>query len=422
MEFKKNSLTVATPFYYGWVIVFLAALGYFFSGPGQTYSISIFIDQYIGQFGWERSLVSLMYSLATICAGFVLFLIGRCIDKYKHRRMSIIIAILLGIACIWSSFVINPVMLFIGFFMLRLFGQGSMSLLSSTLVPQWFIKRRAFALSLMSLGMVTSAAVVPIINNFTIELWGWRVTWRVWAILLWVIYLPVAYIFLRNKPEDIGLLPDNLKTDVSTEENRSQEDTMEISWTLNEAVKTRSFWLMLFNIAVPSMISTGIVFHFYSIIGENGLDRTVATLVLSTMAMVSFPVTFLAGYIVDKIKVQYVMVAMFIIELVGIIILINSRHIAIVLLFGITSGLVKGLNGVCVNYVWANYYGRKHLGSIKGASMTIGVIGSAFGPLPFGFAFDYFKGYKEILIVMMVFALLGIISALSAPKPIKKYK
>ncbi|TCK90504.1 cyanate permease [Natranaerovirga hydrolytica] len=415
----QNSKVTKVPFYYGWVIVVIAAIGYFFSGPGQTYSISIFINEYIQEFNWSRSLVSGIYSGATLCAGFLLFIVGKMVDDHGHKKVSIVITFLLAFACIWSSFIINPIMLLIGFFMLRLFGQGSMTLISSTLVPQWFIKKRAFALSLISLGMVIGSSIVPPVNMFMNQTFGWRFTWRIWGILLIVIFIPIVYVFLYNKPEDIGLLPDNKK--IENEETEEKNKVIEeISWTLNEAAKTRSFWLMLFNQAVPSMISTGIIFHFVSILGENGLRPEIAAMVLSVMAVVSFPLTFIGGYVLDKVEVHYIVALIFIIECMGLLVLLYSNNILFAILYGVCAGIVKGINGVCNNVIWANYFGREHLASIRGVSMTTLVIGSALGPLPFGFAYDRFNGYREILMVMIIFSILGIIASLCAPKPIKK--
>ncbi|WP_235001683.1 hypothetical protein [Halobacillus sp. Marseille-P3879] len=84
---NKGRPPVNTPFYYGWIIVFVAGLGVFFSGPGQTYSISIFIDYYIEDFDYTRSAVSGLYSTATLCAGFTLFLMGRVVDRFGQRMM-----------------------------------------------------------------------------------------------------------------------------------------------------------------------------------------------------------------------------------------------------------------------------------------------------------------------------------------------
>lgn len=425
----SNKLTVAPTrrFYYGWIMVAVAAMGLFFSGPGQTYSVSVFINSYIQDFGWSRSVVSSLYSTATLVAGTLLYIVGRYIDKYGHRRMGMVIASLLGIACMWSSFVKNPVMLFVGFFMLRLFGQGSMTLLPSTLVPQWFVKRRALALSLMSLGGVVASAILPPLNTYIIDIWGWNTAWRVWAVLLWLVFVPITYFFTYNKPEDIGLLPDNRTTDLSTKDHinsaqlKENEHYPETSWTLQEAMGTRAFWLIMFCQAIPSMINTGVTFHFISILGEQGLSHTLAAFILSIIAIVGFPVTFIAGYVLDleRVKVNLVIAAVFVIQLVSLGVLLYSQTYNMALAFGIITGLTTGFQAVCNNVVWANYFGRKHLGSIRGFSMTSIIIGSAFGPLPFGIAFDMFGGYTEIITGIMIFPVLGMIAALASPCPKK---
>jgi MFS family permease len=415
----QNNKLYKLPFYYGWVIILIAAITYFFSGPGQTYSISIFIEHYINDFGWSRSMVSSLYSFATLAAGFTVSLVGRLIDIHGHRKMGIVIAAILGIACTWSSFVVNPIMLFIGFFLLRLFGQGSMTLSASTIVPQWFVKKRGFALSLMALGGVAGSAAFPPLNAYLDQVWGWQMTWRLWAMLLWLVYIPIAFIFIRNKPEDIGLLPDNRKYEKEVESNKVIKNNVEESWTLREAMGTKAFWLLMFCQAIPSMVDTGIVFHFVSITAENGLSSTEAALILSVMAMVSFPVTFLAGYILDRVKAHYVVALVFVFELIGLILLYNSQIPYLAVGYGVIIGIAKGFNGVCNNVVWANYYGREYLGSIKGFSMTTLVVGSAFGPLPFGIAYDVFGGYRQILFIMMVFPVLAIFAALASPKPRK---
>lgn len=73
---QKMAAPIQTPFYYGWMIVFISSLGVFFSGPGQTNSIWIFIDSYILDFGWSRSQVSAVYSAATLAAGLCMFFVG----------------------------------------------------------------------------------------------------------------------------------------------------------------------------------------------------------------------------------------------------------------------------------------------------------------------------------------------------------
>src|SRR6056297_748474 len=246
----KNLTFKGKKIYYGWVIVIIAGFGAFFSGPGQTYSVSIFINSYVDGFGWSRSLVSGYYSFATLFAGFLLPFIGRAVDKFGHRKLFAIIPSLLGVTCLWMSFVVHPLMLFAGFFFLRLLGQGSMSLLPSTLVAQWFSRHRGKALSIMAIGGVVSSAFFPPVNNFLINSFGAPSGWRILSIALFVIMVPLGWFFVRNTPEEIGEKPDGIAADIK-KDKQSEERFKKIQfrddpWTLKEAMKTRAYWLMLF--------------------------------------------------------------------------------------------------------------------------------------------------------------------------------
>nr|WP_309299803.1 MFS transporter [Priestia megaterium] len=201
-----KKLKLFQSFFYGWVIVFIAGLGVFFSGPGQTYSNSTFIDEYIHEFNWSRSQVSGLYSMATLIAGLGMMVIGRFIDRFGQRMMMVIVGTLFSIACFFNSMVSSMWMLAIGFFLIRLLGQGSMSLIPNTLVAQWFIKKRGIAFSIMTLGSFASAMVFPIVNTWLIHTWDWQFAWRFWGVLLLFIFVPIALIGVRNKPEEIGLL------------------------------------------------------------------------------------------------------------------------------------------------------------------------------------------------------------------------
>lgn len=423
---QSKSSVFSTPFYYGWIVVFISALGIFFSGPGQTYSNSVFIDYYIRDFGWSRSFVSGIYSMATLTAGLLLLKVGRYVDRYGQRRMSVLIAFMLAVACMWNSVITGPAMLFIGFFLIRLFGQGGMTLVHSTLVPQWFIKQRGRALSFMALGGVISAAAMPPLNIWMIQVWGWQAAWQVWALVLCLAFVPLTYYLIRNRPEDVGLQPDPpafwLAKDEKSLVNAKCSEFLEENWTLKEAKRTRTFWLILGCAAVPAMVNTGLTFHLVSILGQAGITKTTTAFVLSIIPMISFPVTFVAGFLVEKIKVHYLFAGSFLGQILVMAVLLNADSIPMAMAFGVVRGIVEGVEVTCMGIIWPNYFGRLHLGSIRGMVMATIVVGSAFGPLPFGMAFDLFGGYKEIIIFMMLFPLLAAVASLISPAPQKVRK
>ena len=408
--------------YYGWVIVIIAGFGAFFSGPGQTYSVSIFINSYVDGFGWSRSLVSGYYSFATLFAGFLLPFIGRAVDRFGHRKMITIIPTLLALTCIWMSFVVHPLMLFVGFFFLRLMGQGSMSLLPSTLVAQWFSRHRGKALSIMAVGGVIGSAFFPPVNNYLIDHFGAVTGWRVLALSLFVVMVPLGWFFVRDKPEDIGEKSDGVSNihdiDKHNEENPKKILFHDDPWTLKEAMKTKAYWFLLFCMSVPSMINTGVTFHMVSIMNSKGYDSAFAALLLSIVAMVQFPFTFLAGFIVDRFKVHLIKTIGYSAYFGVLILLMLGQSQFSLILYAILLGIFMAFESVSTNVLWPNYFGRRHQGSIRGTAMTATVIGSALGPLPFGFAFDTLGGYSEIMLIMLIFPVIAALGAFLSPPPL----
>lgn len=420
---KDTEQPVRTSFFYGWIIVGICALGTFFSGPGQTYSVSMFINHYIHDLHLDRAVVSTIYSVATVCAGLLLYFMGRFIDRFGQRAMAVVIGTLLGLTCLFSSFVTGPIMLFISFLFLRLFGQGSMTLLPKTTVPQWFVLHRGRALSFMALGGFLSSALFPPLNAWMIGQWGWPVAWRVWGGLLIIVFVPLAGFFIRNRPEDVGLQPDNASPQKLAQAKKEKKDGRpieEVSWTLKEAMRTRAFWMMLYCVALPAMINTAITFHMISIFGEDHLNTATGAIILSLMAIVGFPVTMVAGFIMERIPVNKVLAISFCGQIIFLFLLHQVSGFALAIVFGLVWGFIGGIERISLNIVWPNYFGRKHLGSINGIAMMTMVISSAAGPFIFGIGYDIFHSFKEVILLVMIFPVLGIIAALISPPPVKR--
>jgi len=289
---------------------------------------------------------------------------------------------------------------------------------STTLVPQWFLKKRGTALSLVSMGGALSAATIPIINTWLIQNLGWQFGWRFWGVVLIVVLVPVSLIFTRNKPENVGLLPDNedSKEDL-LEENLVVKKISEINFNAKQVIKLKSFWIVLICSMIPSAIGTGMTFHMVSIMGEAGFSPAVAASVLSLMAISRLPVILITGQLADRLPVKYLMSASLLLLFLAMVVLINVNSIFLAMTFGLIRGVSMGMRAVTGGVVWPDYFGREHLGKIRGIAMTGMVIGSAFGPLPFGFAYDMFGGYSQILLISLIIPLAGAVAMFFADKP-----
>src|SRR3990172_2530200 len=160
--------------FYGWTILAVAGLGIFATGPGQSHTFSVFVGPIGADLGLSKASISSAYGLATLLAAFCLPYMGRLVDRFGPRRMTTVVVLLLGAACLAFGAVASLLWLAVGFAALRFLAQGSLMLTCANLVSQWFSRRRGFALSLMALGFAVSMAVHPPLGQYLIETIGWR--------------------------------------------------------------------------------------------------------------------------------------------------------------------------------------------------------------------------------------------------------
>jgi len=416
---KERALRLNKTLYYGWLMVFFSAFTFFFSAPGQTYSISVFINIYQNELQYSSTALSTGYSIATILSGSLLVFMGKATDKFGQRKMLILVGILLAITTFFNSFVSNLIMIYIGFFFLRYFGQGSMTLIPNSLIPQWFEDKRAFALSLSTIGGLLATLSVPAINLFLINTIGWQETWRIWSLLLIFIFVPLTALFVINRPEDIGLQMDNKESSKDHEEDLRKLEKN--SWHLSEAVRTKEFWYAgLMSVIVP-MFTTGVTFHFYTMMELRNISNEQAAIIIGLIAAPAAVLPFFAKLIIDRYKLKYVFLltqVMIFISMLYLALFVNS--VASAILFILFYGLSAGIQGVALNVLWPDYFGRKYLGSIRGAATVFMVIGSALGPLPFGIYYDLSGEYNLVIYGMMVMTLFAMILALLIHKPTKQ--
>ena len=164
------------------MILGVAMMGMFMSGPGQSYSVAAFIDPMLADLGLLRSQYSLAYLVATLISGASLPFVGRALDRLGARLLLPAIALLLGLACLWMAGVRHLLGLYLGLTLVRCLGQGALTLISTWMVGQWFVRRRGMAMGLLGLGSTLSFMAFPAGNLWLIEGYGWRGAWTALAV------------------------------------------------------------------------------------------------------------------------------------------------------------------------------------------------------------------------------------------------
>jgi MFS family permease len=374
-----------TKFFYGWIIVGVANLGIFSSGPGQSHTFSVFLGPISKDLELSNSSIASAYGLATLIAAFLLPYMGKIIDKYGPRTSLIIISIILGISCIFFGAASNFLMLTVGFGFLRFFGQGSLMLGCANMVSQWFDTKRGFAMSLMALGFGISMAIHPPLSQLLIEQFGWKYAWVILGISTWIIMVPALYILAWNTPERVGLRPDGVNQSSS-----QQNDVEEIEGlNLSEAIKEKSFYILSAMWFGMAMLVTTLHFYQVTILTSQGISTDFAAGVFSISAITMVLFMPFIGKLFDNYPTKYVLALGLAINSISLLLITSANNEIFTIVYAMFFGINNAISMTMFGYIWPRYFGRKHLGSIQGTGQMIGVIGASLGPLPVGFAIDY---------------------------------
>ncbi len=442
-------------FFYGWVMLAIGFLALLASGPGQSFTFAVFINPLIEELDLsftlplpgaslelgERTVISMAYGLGTFMAALALFYVGKLVDRHGPRVMLAILAFLLGVVCLLFPFVVNIAMLLVAFTAVRFLGQGSMMLAGNNLVSQWFTRRRGFALSLASLGFAVGTAVYPPILQFAIDTIGWRMSWVWMGFIVWAMIIPATLFLVINRPEDLQLLPDGekdageaspMESMDSTDSTDSAETTQttqtaqdgkasdsrepEVSWTLAEARRTFTFWIIAVALANPSALITGLVVHQISYFENQGLSAQLAANIfpITAVSMVVFILIF--GMLLDRVSTRFVLSGGILLMAVTMWVMRIADTPALAIFYALIMGACQGSMMTMFPYVWPRYFGREHLGSIQGQASTVIIIGASVGQIPFAIFYDWLGSYHEALLIFSLFPVaFGILVAFLKP-------
>lgn len=420
------ALSINRRYFYGWVMLAVGFAGMFASGPGQSFIFSIFLRPLVEELGLSHTAISMAYAVGTMSASLLLPYVGRLVDKHGPRIVIVGVSFLLGLTCLFFPLVMNVVALYFAFTAVRFFGQGSLMLVSSNLVAQWFSRRRGIAMSIISLGFALGTAVYPPVMQWTIDTIGWRASWLWMGGMVWLLMIPATWLLVVNRPEDIGLEPDGDVTvpDQPAKTSPNGEIALEDSWTRAEAMRTPTFWILALGLANASAFITAVIFFQIDYFKLQGLTEQMAANIfpITGVAMAVFMLIF--GALLDRVTTRYMLSVALFLMASTMWMLVNATSWPLAVVYAIILGACQGSMMASLPYVWPRYFGRKHLGSIQGAAQTIIIIGASVGPLPFGIAKDWLGGYQEAFLIFSVlptvFAILVFFLKPLGPPPSRK--
>jgi MFS family permease len=415
-------------FFYGWVIVAVGFLAHIASAFSISSTLSVFLKPLSADLGISRGVFSLIRSGEIILGAAAAPVVGTLLDRYGGRWLIAAGGLISGAGFLllgqardyWQFLLVRWLLISPGDTLM-----GSMVVNVS--ISRWFVRMRGRALALAGMGHGLAKVCMPVAAATLILYAGWRGAWIVFGVVTLVLVVGPSLVFMRRRPEDMGLLPDgsapaqtennsSAKAPASAEARRSAAD--EVVWARREALGTPAFWLIVTTFGVSHVGVTGLNLHVFSYVSDQGHSPMVAALVMSIIAVMQFSTPMVWGLLAERRNIARLIMAKFLIQAAGILWALSDPGLISLYAGFFLYGIGMGGTAILAEMIWANYFGRVSLGKIRGMGSLFTSSFSAAGPPFFGLLFDYTQSYNLSfsIFIGMLFASAALSLFLRPPK------
>ena len=426
------------PFYYGWIVVGASSTVVFARMAPAITTLTVLIFPISHQLGWSRTLIAGSVSAGALASLVLSPVVGWAIDRFGARPVLVVSVLVLGVAMISLAWATVPLTFYLAFAAGRIVFHTSAPIGASTVAARWFIRKRGRAIGMIFLFGAIGGVVFTMVASLVVESHGLKATWIAMGLVVLVFSVAPSLLLVAERPEDIGLLPDGEPPDSTDAEKgagaivpvgvpdspatvlpRAQMTADTDSWTLEEAVRTKTFLLLVFMGFASFVVHTSIGVHMGAYFRDVGLGATSAALAVSLSWSVSAVGSLIWGWVTDRIDVRYAYSGMFLFQAGSTLYLIFIGGTLGVFLASGLFGIVSAGTNVVPSVIYANYFGRSSLGRIRGLGEVGVLLGQATGPVIAGILFDLRGGYSTIFTAFVVLALVCSLLVLKVRAPVK---
>jgi MFS transporter, OFA family, oxalate/formate antiporter len=418
-----NFLIARLPFFYGWIILACVCFaGFARQGPAVA-TLSIFVGPMTDEFGWSRTAISGAVSLGGILAAITSPYLGTLLDRHGARMMLCWAVFTTAVAAMLLSLTQSLVVFYILFCIARMNFAGPFDLGIYGALNNWFVRNRGLATSITTLSLMIGLISMPLIAQTAIVLDGWRTGWLAVGMTVLVIGFLPNWLLMVRRPEDIGLQPDGPDRKAQALDaiggpgQTHSPATPEPTFTRGQAMRTPTFWLLSAYTALVYPVQAGVSLHQAPHLIESGIDPTIAATIVSTFSLFSaisgVGLGLLARRIPTRLSLAAVGLCLGASALMMIPIESPPLGYASAAVFGIGIGGVLTLLPIA----WADYFGRRSFGAIRGVALSIQVLAQAAGPLLSGILRDFTGNYTLSLECFTALAFIAALAALATTAP-----
>jgi MFS family permease len=394
-------------FFYGWWIVVVSAIGLGFGyAPIIVYSFGVFIKPLTQELHSNRAGISLAFTLANLLQSVSSPLAGRLADRFGARRVILLSTVILALLLVSSHLLSARLRDFYIFYgLLSFVGSGPAPIPYVKVISRWFDRRRGLALGLTMFGIGSGAILMPALAQRLIAMLGWRSTYMIIGLLVLVVSVPLVAFFLKESPEEMGLLPDGA---IATPQAAEKQNTGEgLAW--RDVRRSKAFWIMVGAIFLVGASVHGCVLHLVPLLSDQGVSSNRVALATSFLGGALLIGRVGSGYLLDRFFAPRVAMCLFGAAACGIALLRMGAASGFVLLAVFLIGFGMGAEVDIIAYLVSRYFGLRAFGEVYGYAFASYVLAGALGPWLMGLGFDRSGSYGSVLVGFLLAILLAVV-------------
>jgi MFS family permease len=299
---------------------------------------------------------------------------------------------------IWQLYLFQGLIIGIGL-------SGTDVILLST-IARWFVKRRGLMSGIVKIGTGFGTMLMPLMITWLIAGYEWRTTYSIIGITVFISIILIA-LLLRRDPAGMQLLPDGEKV-IDVEDIQ----LIETGYSLQQALKTRQFWLLSLAYFAIFFCTIAIIGHFAPYVVELGQSETFGAAMVSVIGGVSIVGRFVMGLANDRIGNKRALTICLMVFVAGFIWFQFARESWALILFAVLYGFCHGGFYTLISPAVAELFGMRSHGLIFGLVVFTGSIGGSIGSVITGKMFDTFNSYQGAFLLVLALACVGLLSIL----------
>jgi len=402
--------------FYGWRLVGAACIIQFLHGGLLMQAFGAYVAVLSEEFGWSKTALSAGAAIQSLEGAVLGPLLGWVMDRFGARAVVQVGLVLFGAGFLLLSQIDTLTGFYSAVFLIALGSSLSGYFPLTVTMVHWFRRKRARALSIMGLGLAVGGVAVPLVA-WSMQAWGWRVTAIASGITIMVVGLPLARM-LKRSPAEIGETEDGLPPDAPDPARPHASSAPQRHFTVAEALRTRSFWLLGLGHGFALLVVTAVNVHAISHMKEDlGYSVAQASLVITLMTVFQVLGVLSGAAVGDRWEKRHIAASCMLAHMVGLLLLAFAANPAMLVAFAVLHGFAWGLRGPLMQAMRADYFGLAAIGMILGLSAFLIAAGQVAGPMVAGGLKDLTGDYRLGFTVLALVAGSGSVLFLLARKP-----